>query len=95
MNHRIANTLVLSGTLLAALAAVHRYTHALPGSDKPFALQRERCYGIARAGHNDCGTARHSCAGQASRDASDEEWLSVPAGTCLKLASGKLQGPAR
>jgi uncharacterized membrane protein len=95
MSHRLANTLVLSGALLAALAAVQRYTHALPGSDKPFALQRERCYGIARAGHNDCGTARHSCAGQSQADASDDEWLSVPTGTCLKLAGGRLQGAGR
>jgi uncharacterized membrane protein len=95
VNQRVANTLVLGSALLAALTAVQRYTHAMPGSDKPFALQRERCYGIARAGHNDCGTARHSCAGQAPRDGSDDEWLSVPSGTCLKLAGGKLQGTAR
>ena len=92
MKQRIGNTLVLGGALLVALAAVQRYTHALPGSDKPFAHQRERCYGIARAGRNDCGTSAHSCAGQARRDASADEWLRLPSGTCLRIAGGRLGG---
>ena len=25
----------------------------------------EKCYGIAKAGQNDCGTATHGCAGEA------------------------------
>jgi uncharacterized membrane protein len=91
MSHRIANTLVLGSALLVALGSVQRYTHAF-GADKPFALQRERCYGIARAGHNDCGTARHSCAGQATQDQSGDEWLSLPAGTCARLAGGRVKG---
>lgn len=92
MDRRIANTLVLGGAVLAALAAVQRYTHLLPGSDPRFQLQRERCYGVARAGSNDCGTATHSCAGQSTRDRADDEWLSLPAGTCLRLAGGKAKG---
>ena len=27
----------------------------------------EKCYGIAKAGQNDCGTAKHACAGQGPR----------------------------
>ena len=49
-------------------------------------------HGIARAGRNDCGTSSHSCAGQASRDASETEWLSLPTGTCLRIAGGKPGG---
>lgn len=89
---RLANVLVCSSALLAALAALQRYSHVLPGSGERFELPRERCHGIARAGQNDCGTASHACAAQATRDAADEEWLSLPAGTCLKLAGGRLKG---
>lgn len=92
MPRKLGNGLVLGGALLAALAAAQRYTHLLPGSDKAFAQQRERCYGVVRAGVNDCGTARHSCAGRATVDAAEDEWISVPAGTCLRLSGGKLKG---
>ena len=91
--HRLGNTLVLGGALLVALAAVQRYTHALPGSSKAFRFERERCYGVVRAGRNDCGTAMHACAGRALRDAAREEWLSLPAGTCMRIEGGRLDAP--
>ena len=90
----LANALVLGSALVAALAAVQRYTHVLPGSEPRFVLQRERCYGIARAGHNDCGTSQHACAGRAPRDAAAEEWISLPAGTCTRIVGGRLKGAA-
>lgn len=90
-SHRVGNALVLGGAVLVALAAVQRYTHALPGSEAAFSLPRERCYGVARAGQNDCGTSLHACAGRATRDEAGDEWLSLPAGTCLRLAGGRLK----
>lgn len=90
----LGNALVLGGALLAALAAVQRYTHVLPGSGPATAQERERCYGVARAGHNDCGTAVHSCAGQAARDGDPHEWISLPAGTCARLAGGRVRTSA-
>jgi uncharacterized membrane protein len=50
---------------------------------------KEKCYGVAKAGQNDCGTARHSCAGKAARDNAPDEWKYVPKGTCEKVG-GKL-----
>ncbi len=50
---------------------------------------KEKCYGIAKAGQNDCGTARHTCAGKATQDNAPDEWKYVPKGTCEK-AGGKL-----
>ena len=46
---------------------------------------KERCYGVAKAGQNDCGTARHSCAGKAAKDNAGDEWKYVPKGTCEKV----------
>ena len=51
--------------------------------------EKEKCYGIAKAGQNDCGTARHTCAGQAKQDNAPDEWKYVPKGTCEKMG-GKL-----
>ena len=90
-SHRLGNIAVLGGALLVALAAVHRYTHVLPGSDPTFQLAHERCYGVARAHMNDCGTSRHACAGRTTVDASSDEWISVPAGTCGRIAGGRLR----
>jgi uncharacterized membrane protein len=53
---------------------------------------REKCYGIAKAGQNDCGTAAHTCAGKAKKDNAPDEWKYVPKGTCEK-AGGKTQPP--
>ena len=56
--------------------------------------EREKCYGIAKAGQNDCGTAKHTCAGQATRDNQPDEWKYVPKGSCEKMG-GKTKPPAR
>jgi len=51
----------------------------------------EKCQGIAKAGMNDCGTSKHSCAGQAAKDGDAEEWVYVPEGTCSKIVNGKVK----
>ena len=51
---------------------------------------KEKCYGIAKAGQNDCGTASHTCAGKAKKDNQPDEWKYVAKGTCEKLG-GKTQ----
>ncbi len=51
----------------------------------------EKCQGIVKAGMNDCGTSKHSCAGQASVDGDPEEWVYVPKGTCEKIVGGKVK----
>ena len=50
---------------------------------------REKCYGIAKAGRNDCAslTGSHSCAGQATSDKNRVDWKFVAKGTC-KQAGG-------
>jgi uncharacterized membrane protein len=52
----------------------------------------EKCYGVSKAGKNDCQTATSSCAGTAKKDAEASAWLSVPKGTCEKIVGGKLTG---
>lgn len=52
---------------------------------------KEKCFGVAKAGQNDCATANgsHSCAGQAKKDMDVNEWKYVAKGTCEKMG-GKL-----
>ena len=48
---------------------------------------KEKCYGIAKAGQNDCANlaGTHSCAGQAKMDMDKGDWKYVPAGTCKQM----------
>jgi len=50
----------------------------------------EKCFGVAKAGKNDCAAGEHSCAGQSTRDFDKASFVSLPAGACVKLAGGTL-----
>ena len=50
--------------------------------------EMEHCYGVVQAGKNDCAGAGHTCQGQAKADASPQEFILVPAGTCERLVNG-------
>jgi uncharacterized membrane protein len=75
-------------TLLAATfsAAAHepKHTEQPPGT--------EQCYGVAKAGENHCGTAKHQCGAMSTVDNDPAEWKYVPVGTCKKMG-GKTSPP--
>ena len=50
----------------------------------------EKCYGVAKAGKNDCAGAAHACAGQSTKAGSPSDFLKVPKGTCERLVGGRL-----
>ncbi|GHD77083.1 DUF2282 domain-containing protein [Vogesella fluminis] len=76
-----------SSTLLAsALTAVIAMSVAAPA----VAASKEKCYGIAVAGKNDCAGNGHSCAGQAKIDKDPGEWKYVATGSCVQMG-GMLQ----
>jgi uncharacterized membrane protein len=81
MNRRKMLRSAVAGMIAAGLA------HAARAQEKQDS--REKCYGIAKAGQNDCGTASHTCAGKAKRDNAPDEWKYVPKGTCEKLGGKK------
>ena len=47
--------------------------------------ESEKCYGIVKAGKNDCQTATSSCAGTSKTDGQKDAWIAVPKGTCEKI----------
>ena len=51
------------------------------------AADKEKCYGIAKAGQNDCAnlSGTHSCAGQSKAEMGVDEWTYVAKGTCAQL----------
>ena len=49
---------------------------------------KEKCYGVAKAGKNDCAAGKVSCAASTKKDG--EGFLAVPKGLCDKLVGGSL-----
>lgn len=62
----------------------------------PAAAQKqemEKCYGIAKAGKNDCAAGPGtSCAGTSTSDYQGNAWKLVPKGTCTKTVTPKGKG---
>lgn len=57
---------------------------------------KEKCYGIAKAGKNDCKTASgsHSCAGHSTKDNDPAEWNFVEKGKCEGMGGSVEAGDA-
>lgn len=85
VSKKAVNTLI-AGAVAFTIAGAANNADAMSGD-------KEKCYGVAKAGHNDCGAAdgSHSCAGYAKVDGSPVEWVGLPKGTCEKLANGSLE----
>ena len=76
-----------------ALAATVSTLIAVGGalvSTPAMAAGKEKCYGVAAAGQNDCATKSSSCAGTAKVDNQGDAFVAVPKGLCEKLAGGSL-----
>ena len=53
----------------------------------------EKCFGISKAGQNDCAAGRGtSCAGTSTKDYQGSAWKKVKAGTCLSIKTPKGNG---
>jgi uncharacterized membrane protein len=51
---------------------------------------KDKCYGVAKAGKNDCASGAHSCAGQSKTDNNTKDWSYVPKGTCEKMGGSMM-----
>lgn len=80
-----AATLAAAITTGIASTAAHADDHG--GKAK---MAMEKCFGIAKAGQNDCAAGPGtSCAGTSTRDYQGNAWKLVKAGTCVKTKTPK------
>jgi uncharacterized membrane protein len=86
------NSKMMLSTAIAGLVAVSVLSGTAMAEDKKEAKKeaKEKCFGVAKKGQNDCHTAKHSCAGQATADNLADEWKFVAKGSCEKMG-GKLK----
>ena len=54
----------------------------------------EKCFGVAKAGKNDCGSNKtaHSCAGHSKMDYDPNDFKVVKTGTCVQMGGSLMQG---
>lgn len=84
-----------NATIAAAVGSLLALgTLTASAGDMGASADKEKCYGVAKAGKNDCASSAHSCAGQATKDNDPAEWKSVPKGECEKMG-GKTQAPPK
>jgi uncharacterized membrane protein len=81
----------LVASALAAVLSMPLVLQAQSGPAPKPKFEAEKCYGLAKAGKNDCQTANSSCAGTSKKDAQGDAWIYAPAGTCEKLVGGSLK----
>jgi uncharacterized membrane protein len=87
-------TSVLVVSAVAAALAIPLVSGAQGGPAPKPKFEAEKCYGIAKAGKNDCQTANSSCAGTSKRDGQGDAWIYMPAGSCGKVVGGSTQPKA-
>ena len=82
----LLNKALLMGALTAAVAGFSVNAQAADDGS------HEKCYGIAKAGKNDCASkvAGNSCAGQSTKDGAG--FVAVPKGLCDKIVGGSTTG---
>ena len=76
-----------SAILAAAVSSLFVLTTTAFAADDS---NSEKCYGVAKAGKNDCAGAAHACAGQGTKNKSAKEFIKLPKGTCERIMGGSL-----
>ena len=78
----------IASAIAAAVAVPVVTAGAAPAAQPP---KSEKCYGIVKAGQNDCQTANSSCAGTSKVNNQRDAWVYLPIGVCNKIAGATLQ----
>lgn len=77
---------VMSLAVVSAVNAQDMGAKDAGAKDMGAKADMEKCYGVVKAGKNDCAGAAHSCAGNEKKDGAG--WVYMPKGLCDKLVGG-------
>ncbi len=86
------NTRLIASSALASVLAMG----ALSAAAQSDGSEKEKCYGVAKPGTNDCAnlSGSHTCAGQSKNAKAPDEWNYVAKGSCAKIG-GMSEAEAR
>lgn len=86
MHKRLLIASALATAVAAPISASAQVPKPVP---RPEAFKAEKCYGIARAGENDCASTGNNECGATSKKSNDlRAWIWVPEGYCTKIQGG-------
>jgi uncharacterized membrane protein len=90
---QINRRFVIASALAAAVSAPALIASAMSSTQSQApAFKAEKCYGIAKAGKNDCAaTGNSSCAGTSKLNGDPKAWIYVAEGYCDRIVNGSLQ----
>lgn len=76
-------------TAASSLLALGIVAAAVPSQ----AASMDKCFGVAKAGQNDCGglSGLHSCKGSSTTSYDPGDFKAVPSGTCAKMGGLSMQ----
>jgi uncharacterized membrane protein len=77
------NNIIVVSALAAALS--------MAAAGMAQAQETEQCFGVAKAGKNDCKAGAHDCKGMSKVDSDPQSFVLVPVGTCDKIAGGSMK----
>ncbi len=85
VSKKALNTLLVSAVALSVAGAAS-------SASAQNSTEKEKCYGVVKAGKNDCAAAggSHSCAAASTMDGAGDEWVALPKGACEKIVGGSL-----
>jgi len=86
MSKKLASAALVAGAVATAL------TMTSMGATNASAEEKVECYGVSKAGKNDCKAGKGTtCAGTSKVDYQGNAWTLVPKGTCttMKLPGGR------
>ncbi|TKC89705.1 DUF2282 domain-containing protein [Trinickia terrae] len=82
MNQTVSRRALFAAALAAVTCAAPLAAHA---DEVDQSKVKVECFGVSKAGQNDCGTDAHSCSGQATKDNDPADFKTMLKGTCQKL----------
>jgi uncharacterized membrane protein len=85
MSKKLISKAVVASALFGAVALMG---HTADANKKMGHMMGEKCYGIAKAGHNDCKGSGHSCKGASEKDSDGKDFIMTKKGNCARIVGG-------
>jgi len=81
------SSLILAGAVSSALATIAAAAPLTQAEEQAaLAAHKEKCYGVALKGQNDCAAGPGTtCQGTSTVDFQGDSWKFVQGGTCMKI----------
>ena len=86
----MSTLVVLRGAVAGALSI-----STLHAATAPTPVAPEKCYGVAKAGKNECQTVSSACAGTSKQDGQPDAWIYLANDRCLRIVGGSLTPKSR